>query len=471
MGKNSSDSKPPIDSEPDNASTVSEDPAGVRISTLKKAYRSTPTLLDANTFDYVSDSVTDPDEAMMSPEDIAKEFKDRYSCRYLSQTPGMTMEEYREAFSYLWKNCSGKKDPVVLNLDITKKYTYEVLVKYMWFLSCYDGVNLYRIGETQQGRPMYALEVDIPSDKDKKTVILTGSTHAREFAGSVYIIKQLIDLIQDDSEEARSVLSGLRIVAVPCTNPDGREGVAFDTQNYTYSSGRLWKATANGTDLNRNFPGLAWSQVAKGNSRTDYLSSSPQKLYYPGPYAGSTPEAKAMMKFLYYYVVKEKAAVLLDYHQQGSIGYAGKPWESSLHQKSSKDLANTLFKMMNKGNSRKYVWESEGSDYGLNGIGSSLTDYSVSIAYGAKFSPRYGFCVYTDKTDEYPLCAIPRMDKNKISLVEEPNSSFVTTTFEIGYKSEFLGYDKTARQKLAKEYDNYHFDRVLYCLADFLDSE
>ena len=437
----------------------------------KASYLSTPTLRDANTFDYIADSVINPDEKMKSADKIADELKKNYGCRYLTSIPGMPLDEYKEAFSYLWKNCTVKKKPIELSLDISEKYSYDTIVKYMKALSRYEGVYLYQIGETQQGRPMYALEIDVPSEvKKKKTVVLTGSTHARETAGTVFIIKHLIELLQADTEESKEILSKFSIVAVPCTNPDGREGVAFDTKRYTYSNGKLWKGTANGTDLNRNFPGLVWSQVGKGNSKTDYLSSSPKKPYYPGTHAGSIPETKAMMKFLYYYVVKQKAAVLIDYHQQGSIGYAGKPWDSKYHRNKCHKLADAMFSKMNKGNSRKYKWEDEESGYGLIGTGSTLTDYATSIAYGAKFSPAYGFCVYTDGDNEYPLCAIPKMDKNEIELIKEPNRKFACMTFEIGYGKEYLGYGSDARRKLAKEYNNYHFGQVLYYLAEYLDS-
>ncbi|MCR5330570.1 MAG: hypothetical protein K6E62_05195, partial [Lachnospiraceae bacterium] len=250
----------------------------------------------------------------------------------------------------------------------------------------------------------------------------------------------------------------------------GREGVAFDTDNYTYSGGELWKATSDGTDLNRNFPGLSFSQIAKGNKKSKSIGTSPKKLYYPGDYGGCAGETKALMKFLYHYIILEKAPVLIDYHQQGLIGYAGKPWDTVAHQEACKGLANQMFSMMNSGNSYKYRWVGEVDAYGLEGMGSTLTDYASSIAYGAKFSPAYGFCVYTDGNKEYPLSAIPKMDESPVT-VNAPNDTFRTMTFEIGYGPEYLGYSDNTLKLLDAEYTNYHFDKVLYRLYEILNDD
>ena len=47
---------------------------------------------------------------------------------------------------------------------------------------------------------------------------------------------------------------------------------------------------------------------------------------------------------------------------------------------------------------------------------------------------------------------------------------FACMTFEIGYGKSYLGYGSDVREKLAKEYDSYHFDQVLYCLSEYLGS-
>lgn len=426
------------------------------------------TLKYVNEFDYYSDSVT----GLTKESYTRKEIEDRLKDYGTFDGPmGMPVKEYKEAMNAKWvdvtKYENQRKDPRTVELDLDKKYTYDDLVSFMEALSDREGVYMFDIGSTTLGRRMYALEIDIPSDYEKKVVVLTGNIHARETAGSVFIIKEIAELLQSDTDEAKKLLQKIKFAIVPCVNPDGREGVAFNTSKYKYSNGQLWKATSNGTDLNRNFPGLSWSQVKEGYEKSDFISDSSKKIYYPGDYAGSCNETKAMMKFLYHYIKIEKAQVLIDYHQQGRIGYAGKPFQKSSQQKRCKELAKYLFGRMNP-SLKKYIWWGEKEEYGLNGTGSTLTDFAVSIATGAKFSPGYGFFVYTDGKKEYPLIMIPRLDDTSLSVVHETNSKFATTTIEIGYGKEYLGYGSTSRELLKKEYDRYKFGRLLYYLYDYL---
>lgn len=443
--------------------------SGVRVSA--RPPQIAPTVATANSFDYVSDSVTGLSTEMLSREEIETLMKDYGK---FDGPMGMPFEEYKEAMSAKWTDCTryrlwGKttKD---INIDLTRAYTYDHLIRFMSYLSGREGVYLFDIGETSAGQRMYALEVDIPSDKEKQVVVLTGNIHARETAGSTFILKEISELLQSETEEAREILETTKFAIVACVNPDGRDGVAFKTSEYTYDSGQLWKATSNGTDLNRNFPGLSWSQIYKDYSKADLVSNSPKKLYYPGDYAGSCNETKAMMKFLYHYIVLEKAQVLIDYHQQGRIAYAGKPWQTDEQQKRCKELAKFFFKRMNVGNGdNTYYWLGEEKDYDLNGTGSTLTDFAVSLSVGAKFSPAYGFYVYTDGENEYPLIMVPRLGKTELDVLRETNSKFATTTFEIGYGSDYLGYTKSTRKLLDKEYSNYHFDEVLYYLREYFN--
>ena len=357
-----------------------------------------------------------------------------------------------------------------IDINISKSYKYSKIVSYLKILSHRDGVYLFDIGSTTSGRRMYALEVDIPSDKEKQTVVLTGSIHARETAGSIFLLKEITDLLQAETDEAQEVLENIRFAIVVCVNPDGREGVAFDTANYTYSGGALWKATSNGTDLNRNFPGLSWSQIRTGYKKSKYIGKSTDKIYYPGDYGGSCNETKAMMKFLYHYIVHEQASVIIDYHQQGRIAYAGKIWLTDDHRENCRSLAKTMFNMMNRGNRHKYYLQDDSKESGQCGEGSTLTDFALSVALGAKYSPGYGFFVFTDGQEEYPLIAIHRLEDTDKDVLQ--NANFITQiSFEIGYGTKYLGYTKETRKLLKAEYEDYHFDRVLYTLYDFLKEQ
>ena len=349
----------------------------------KKEKVETPATLEKmKTIDYFGHSVSPLSNEQLSVSAIQKLIS---PFGKFDGNPGMPVEEYKAAMEYEWTDrtlYNKQANPVVV--DIASEHTYDDYVKIMRKLSKYEGVYLYEIGSSYEGRPIYALEIDIPSEYEKETVLLTGLVHSRETAGTPYILKEIADLLAAGTPEAAQVLATTRFACVPCVNPDGFEAIAFNPSKYTYSNGTLWKAATNGTDLNRNFPGLAWGQILNGNKKSKYISTSSNKQFYPGEYAGCNPETKALMKFLYHYVVIEQAKILIDYHQQGAITYAGKPWSTNASQKACKELSDVVLKPMNK-KGRNYIWFKENEDYDLNGTGSTLTDYAVSIALGAKF--------------------------------------------------------------------------------------
>ncbi len=421
------------------------------------------TLSKMKTVDYYASSVSPLTEEQLSVGAIKKLISPYGK---FDGNPGMPVDEYRAAMEYEWTDRTVyNKTASPVSIDLEAEHTYDDYVKIMRRLSKYEGVYLYEIGSSYEGRTIYAIEIDIPSDIEKNTVLLTGLVHSRETAGTPFILKEIADLLSADTPEAAEVLATTRFACVPCVNPDGFEAIAFNPSKYTYPGGILWKAATNGTDLNRNFPGLAWGQILSGNAKSKYISTSSNKQFYPGEYAGCNPETKALIKFLYHYIVIEKAKVLIDYHQQGAITYAGKPWSTKASQNACKDLSDVILKPMNK-KGRKYIWWPENDDYDLNGTGSTLTDYAISVALGAKFSPAYGFCVYTDGQNEYPLAAVPKADKAPFDL-EQANPAFRTMTFEIGYGQQYLGYSSSTRKLIAKEYETKNFGSVLYTLSDY----
>lgn len=369
---------------------------------------------------------------------------------------GMSVADYEKAMNRKWNSLYADNNDT-FSVDIKKEYKYEDLQTIMLSWTNYNGVSVYDIGTSVQGRTLYGIDIDRTTVENPKTIVLTGNTHARETAGSVFIIKQLNDLLSD--ENADEYLSKVRILAVPCVNPDGRDGVAFDTDNFTYNDGLLWKANANGVDLNRNFPGLSWGQLKSGNNQIYLYSDTPKKMYFPGYSGGSEPETKALMKFLQYAIVDEQADILIDYHQQGRIQYAGKPWQNEEEQARCKELASVVSKFM--ANDKTYLWQKEDASYGLRGEGSTLTDYACSLACGAKFSEKYGFLVYTDGENEYPLITGKRVG-------ETANKHFATTTIEIGSGTAYLGYSDATRENHKAEYEKYNFGELLYEIFDYL---
>ena len=285
--------------------------------------------------------------------------KDMLSCDEINElikpygtfgtTPGMPVETYVDAIRYQWTDST----PTVkikrnVDIDLSRRYRYSELVQIQKDLAAkYEGVYLYKIGNSVKNRDIYALDVDLSdcAPEEKHTILLTGQVHARETAGPAYILKELIDFVKAYyAGDARTVAAAknIRFVAVACVNPDGHDGIGFDEDNWTYSGGTLWKANANGSDINRNFPGLSWMMTAKGVKKTKYTSNSPKKIFYPGPYAGSEPETQAMMKFYQYFIGVEHAEMLIDYHQQGRVSYGGKSYATAHMNELSEDLRTLL---------------------------------------------------------------------------------------------------------------------------------
>jgi len=380
---------------------------------------------------------------------------------------GMPYQEYKEAMGQVWVDATEyDKKPSKITVEITKTMNYDTYVSILKKLSRYEGVYLYKIGKSTEGRDIYAIEIDVKSDSDKDVFMLTGEIHAREFGGGTFIVKQFVDLIQkaQTDKNTMKLLKNNKYVAVPIINVDGREALITAQSKWTTRSGELLKAYTNGTDGGRNFPGLQWGQVSKGNSYKYTIATKPGYANYPGKYAGSNSETKAMMKWLYQYTVVEHAVYYLDMHQQGSILYAGKTWQTKQQEQRSLTLRSNILSVINKGiTRRKYVRVFEGTSYGMKGEGSSLTDYAISLSIGAKFSPAYGFSVFTDGKKEYPLMQIKDLDKNTIK-VAESNKNFAAVTTEIGYGRSYLGNSSATRKLLANEYNYFNFGKLLESL-------
>ncbi len=426
-----------------------------------------PTVKAANSQDYSQTLISSG--SLLTDQQINDLIKN-YGSYY--KTPGMSEKDYLEAMSYQWENVTPKKDDSVrVSFDLTKRYTYRSLVSLQKNFAKYDGVSLFKIGTSTAGKAMYALEVDLTDcdPQDKHTVLLTGQVHARETAGPAYILKELTDIVnsyRDGQQTAIDALSKVRFVAVVCVNPDGHDGIGWDTDKWTYKDGQLWKATSNGTDLNRNFPGLSWMMIKKGIRQTPYRADTPDKLYYWGDSAGSCSETKAMMKFYQYYIGVEGAEILIDYHQQGRITYAGKGYAPEHNNDLSERLRKACYQTQMQGNLGKhyaYDYGDNTEDYGLNGTGSTNTDYAWAVAMGTLFSTRYGFSVYVDTTGaEYPLVMCPEYDKIPYDILKMRSPEFRTLSWEIGYGRDYLGYSKNTLKLLEKEYYDYGFDKMLY---------
>lgn len=383
---------------------------------------------------------------------------------------GMPTEEYRQAMENQWIDETDYiNKPENINIDLNKVIDYNTYVDILKKLSRYEGVFLYKIGKSTDGRDLYCIEIDVQSDSNKNVFMFSGQHHSREFAGGIYILKQFTDLIQKAQWDAGTMelLKNNKYVAVPIVSLDVREGIIQNRYAWTMTDGQLWKAYNNGVDGNRNYPGLQWGLVAKGNNIKSTMELNPSYANYAGSYGGSSNETKAMMKWFYHYIVVEKAVYYLDYHQQGRVIYAGEPWQYQRQfdkQLKFVDDINSVIKT-NGGATYNYMWEEK--QYGLQGEGSSATDYAISLAVGAKFSPEYGFHVFNNWGKEYTLMEIGDLDNGWISPMET-NPNFAAVTLEIGAGQNYLGYSEETRRLISSEYFNYNHDKLLEKLPTFI---
>ncbi len=426
---------------------------------------------EANAFDY-STTISNSGERL-SNEEIGDAIEEYGT---FGTTSGMPTDEYIDAMSYQWSDATSyKPKSTKVEVDLSKAYTYDQLVKIQKRLSTNKGVSLYKIGNSTNGKAMYALDIDLTSCEEEKQhiVLLTGQVHARETAGSTFILKELCDIVNaynEGDEQAIEALSSTRFVAVACVNPDGHDGIGFDEENWTYADGTLWKATANGADINRNFPGLSWMQTKNGVKQTAYLSDSADSIYYCGDYAGSCNETKAMMKFYQYFIGVKGAEMLIDYHQQGRLTYAGKSYAPEYNNSLSEELRGSCYSTQAKGSLKKhyaYDYGDTAENFGVEGTGSTNTDYAWAVAMGTKFSTQYGFSVRVDtEGNEYPLVMMPTCDEASVELLPMRSENFRSLSWEIGAGRSYLGYSERARGLIEKEYYNYNFDEMLYTYAE-----
>ena len=150
--------------------------------------------------------------------------------------------------------------------------------------------SLLEIGETLEGRKIYALKIsdNVAADEREPAVFFIGCHHAREWI-SVEVPflfgKHLLENYDKD-QEVRNLVDASEIWIVPIANPDGLE--------YSIHVYRYWRknrrANADGTfgvDINRNY-GYAWGFDNIGSS------GLPGSDVYRGTAPFSEPETAAI---------------------------------------------------------------------------------------------------------------------------------------------------------------------------------
>ena len=349
---------------------------------------------------------------------------------------GMAAPDYDSAMSLEWQNVHTFGDPVAYDIDLTEVIDVDTLEQYILNLGRYDGVDISIIGQSELGRNIYMVTVDLGgSTSDKPLIMLSGGVHAREFAGPEYLVKCLNDTLAKAQTDVytRSLLERVTIVAVPLVNPDGRELIMEGGASRR-------KSNANGVDLNRALPSVNAGQLAAGVRLAHNYSDEPSLEFFAGYSLGSESETQAMIKWFNTYV--PKASVYIDLHQQGGISYYNKPFATSSSNAACLAFAEAMNALLGNG----YYPKAEAEDYALDGDGGTMTDYARSVSEGYVYSYRLGRMALLVDGAEIPLICFGDID-SCLEYYAPANANFLCMTFEIGRNRTYLGPGKNRAAK------------------------
>lgn len=236
---------------------------------------------------------------------------------------------------YPVRNAASKVDGFYFN-DSAGMYTYSQMESDLNALkSKYSGVTTGSLCTTPDGRQVY--HVMIGNQSAGKKLLITGSMHGREYLTTTVVMRHIKKLL-DEKNNGGTVLNDVCVHFVPMMDPDGvaisqygidglQTTVMKDTVRNIMKSWadweiltnqdkynwylNKWKNTANGVDLNQNFPTDTWSSLQDARNK-------PASDMYKGPSAGSETETRAMMAL----VDKYHYTAVVNYHAQGQIIYA-----------------------------------------------------------------------------------------------------------------------------------------------------
>ncbi|XP_050954421.1 carboxypeptidase A6 isoform X2 [Labeo rohita] len=170
-------------------------------------------------------------------------------------------------------------------------------------------VDLFSIGQSYEGRPLYVLQLGKRTRRFKKAVWIDCGVHAREWIGPAFcqwFVKEALNSYQHDSS-IRRLMNQLDFYIMPVFNVDG--------YHYSWKTDRFWRKTRSkipkyhcrGVDANRNWK-VKWCDEG--------ASLHPCDETYCGPFPESEPEVKAVAKFLRKHRKRVKAYISIHAYAQ-----------------------------------------------------------------------------------------------------------------------------------------------------------
>lgn len=145
-------------------------------------------------------------------------------------------------------------------------------------------VTIEVIGDTYEGRPYKVVHVSVPDSdiahEEKKTIVITGGVHAREWISVSTTLYCLYELLvhYESSPDAWRELAKLDFLFTPVLNPDGYV--------YSWEHDRLWRKNrqptdveaCTGIDIDHSFD-FHWTKSSEPSCSEDYAGEHPFEAY------------------------------------------------------------------------------------------------------------------------------------------------------------------------------------------------
>lgn len=201
-----------------------------------------------------------------------------------------------------------------------------------------DHAKIEIIGESVLGKPIYSVSFDFGK---KECVLFQGAIHAREHITCDLLVKMIFEVSLNFEKYEK--LQTPNIIFVPLANPDGADIVVHGISkiknlkvrkflkkiNNNSLNFSLFKANANGVDLNTNFD-ARW-----GTGKENVFHPSTEG--FVGPFPMSEPCTKALELL----TRKVKPVFTVSYHSKGEVIYHDFFCKKE-HQKRDKKVAKIV---------------------------------------------------------------------------------------------------------------------------------
>jgi hypothetical protein len=277
------------------------------------------------------------------------------------------------------------------DINLTKFYRYYELENFILNLGKSKNAEVFKIGESADGRNIYSLQLGSGSQRH----LFTAGVHGREIANPLYILKYaawVLNQANAGNAEIINMLKAKRICIIAVASPDGFEAAQWGNASIKNRSLFLAKfsdsqlatirVNANGVELNRNFPSYSGGVIYNQIFRIDSYVKAPDLLTFNGYTLGIEPETKAMIKWFKFNL--PSARTFVDLHSGGRIIYAGKDHLSNQLNANCLSLAN----IVNKYTGYDIVPASD-SKPGQNESGTT-TDFVTEFTSGFVFNEKLG---------------------------------------------------------------------------------